>query len=192
MIPFGIYPGSGRVLVIGRSPEVNQGVVERLVELGINARGFTQLDSASELNAREFDLIVFGRGALGPLSERLKREFATQNPDARFIDTIAPVAAEQTLAALAHDPRIPRFVERISVSARVGVVDVEATVLASCQVVFTLFMSNGRLVSKELGQVSADPGALSLRVAAGDLENANSLLLTAEGTEHHLHAFLKS
>ena len=102
------YPGRGRVLVLGLDPAVNKSVVEPLVARGVDAQGFTRPHEAGDrFDARNFDLVVFGRGVLGPLSERLKRAFAADNPDVRFIDVIAPIAVEQTLAALAHDPRIP-------------------------------------------------------------------------------------
>jgi N-hydroxyarylamine O-acetyltransferase len=83
--------GSTRTLVIGLSPEVNRSVVEPLLDAGVDAQGSTQPEKASRrFDARQFDLIAFGRGVLGPLSDRLKREFAAQNPGIRFVDVIAP------------------------------------------------------------------------------------------------------
>ena len=96
--------GSTRTLVIGRSPEVNRSVVEPLLHAGIDAQGSTQPEEASRrFDARQFDLIAFGRGVHSSLSDRLKREFKAQNPGIRFADVFAPVAVKQILAALAHD-----------------------------------------------------------------------------------------
>jgi N-hydroxyarylamine O-acetyltransferase len=62
-------------------------VVEPLVARGVDAQGFTRPDEANDrFDVRDFDLVVFGRGVLGPLSERLKRAFAADNPDIRFVD----------------------------------------------------------------------------------------------------------
>jgi hypothetical protein len=81
------YPGRGRVL--GSDSAVNRSVVEPLVARGVDAQGFTRPDEANDrFDVRDFDLVVFGRGVLGPLSERLKRGFAADNPDVRFIDVI--------------------------------------------------------------------------------------------------------
>jgi hypothetical protein len=105
-----ISRASTRTLVIGRSPEVNRSVVEPLLDAGIDAQGSTQPEQASRrFDARQFDLIAFGRGVPGPLSDRLKREFTAQNPGIRFADVFAPVAVKQILAALAHDPLPLKF-----------------------------------------------------------------------------------
>lgn len=186
----GTYPGRGRVLVIGRSPTVNRSVVEPLVDRGVDARGFTRPDEAADhFDARDFDLIVFGRGVLGPRSERLKRAFARNNPDIRFIDVIAPVAVEQTLAALAHDPQSPRFVRDVQVSREADTVRVTATILGACRMGLTAFRAvDGRWVPEELGDTEAEPGPFSWG-AVGDFRNANSLLVVAGGTEYHLRPF---
>jgi hypothetical protein len=186
------YPGRGRVLVLGLSPAVNRSVVEPLLEHGVDALGFTRpADVAAHFNARDFDLIVFGRGLLGPLSERLRRSFATDNPDIRFVNVIAPVAVEQTLAALARDPRDPRFLRDVEVSAEDRTVQVTATVLAPCRIQVTLFRSGGEgLVSEVLGQADAEPGPFSWTGTADDICGGNSLLVMAEEMEYHLHPFL--
>lgn len=148
------------MLVIGLSPEVNRGVVEPLVSLGVAARGFTRPEEASDrFDARDFELIVFGRGVLGPLSDRLKRDFALQNPGIRFVDTIAPVAVDQILAALAHDPRAPRFVTDLTVAGDDEATRVCATVLAACHLALTVFrVVNGTSAAEQLTQAHAEPG----------------------------------
>lgn len=179
-----------RVLIIGRSPEVNQGVVRPLLDLGIAAIGFTQPEEASRrFNARDFELIVFGRGALRPVSDRLKVEFAEQNPNARFVDAIQPVAVKQTLAALLHDPRTPRFVSTFRV-VREGTNDrITATILASCHVTLTVYrVGESGLVSDVLADFDIQPGLFERRSDTFHL--ANSLLLTANEEEYHLHPFL--
>jgi N-hydroxyarylamine O-acetyltransferase len=97
--------GPDRVLVLGRAPEVLQTVMQELAELGLTVAGSTEPERAAEqFDARDFDLIAFGRGLLGPLSERLKRDFERQNPHIRLLDTFAPAAVRQIALALAGAP----------------------------------------------------------------------------------------
>lgn len=189
----GPYPGRGRVLVLGIDAAVNKGVVEPLVARGVDARGFTRPDEACDrFDARDFDLIVFGRGVLGPQSERLKQAFVTQNADIRFVDVIAPVAVEQTLATLAHDPRVPLFVSDVEVLEDDGAIRVRATIVAPCHPTFTVFRSEaGKLVSEVQGHVGAQPGPFSWTSPVDGLQHATSLLLIAGGMQYHLHPFLE-
>lgn len=90
-----------RVLVLGRSPEVLDIVLQELVDYGLHARGTTDVNRATEqFDAGEFDLIAFGRGLADAPSERLKREFTRQSAKARFLHTWAPLAARQIIDML--------------------------------------------------------------------------------------------
>jgi hypothetical protein len=147
----------------------------------VDAQGFTRPDEANDrFDVRDFDLVVFGRGVLGPLSERLKRAFAADNPDIRFVDVIAPIAVEQTLAALAHDPRIPQFGSDVEVFTDNGAIRATATVVAPCLLSFTVFRP---LATEALADVNVEPGPFSWTGPVGDLQDANSLLLSAGGTQ---------
>ncbi len=181
-----------QVLVIGRLPQVNRSVVEPLLELGIAAQGSTEPEVASErFDARDFELVVFGRGVLGPLSDRLKRDFAEQNPDIRFVDAIAPVAIKQTLAALARDPQDPQFLNDVRVAKEGEDIRVHAIILAPCHVTLTIFhVVGGELESAILAETNAKPGPFEQRIDASSFADANSLLLIADDEEYHLHPFL--
>jgi NAD(P)H-dependent FMN reductase len=182
-----------RVLVIGLSPKVNQSVVEPLQALGIAAEGFTQPEQASErFNANDFELIVFGRGALGPVSDQLKSEFTRQNPDVRFVDAIAPVAVKQTLAALAQDPQAPQLVTDFRLMDGDAGARIFATVLAPCHVMLTVYreIGDGVLEAEVLADVDAEPGPFEQQSDVNHLADANSLLLTANEEEYHLHPLL--
>ena len=184
--------GSTRTLVLGRSPEVNRSVVEPLLGAGIDVQGSAEPEEASRrFDARQFDLIAFGRGILGSLSDRLKSEFTAQNPGIRFVDVIAPVAVKQILAALAHDPESPRFIRDIS-TMRSEVADrVSATILASCHVTLTVYRVVGaKLVSEILAEEDVPPGHYEWTGAAGTFDDANSLAVIADECEYHIHPFL--
>jgi N-hydroxyarylamine O-acetyltransferase len=93
--------GPARVLVLGRSPAVLETVMQELAELGLQVEGSTEPERAAErFDARNFDLIAFGRGLIGPLSEALERQFGQQNPQVRLLDTFAPLAVRQIVSAL--------------------------------------------------------------------------------------------
>jgi hypothetical protein len=90
-----------RALVLGKEPNVLKGILEQLAVLGIAARGSTDGEHAADrFDANDFDLIVFGGALLGPVSERLRREFAQQSPAVEFLDAYAPVAVKQITWAL--------------------------------------------------------------------------------------------
>jgi hypothetical protein len=181
---------SKRVLVLGRSPQVNQGVVEPLGALGVQIQGSTDPDNAAKLfEAKDFELIVFGRGIVGPLSERLAREFTAQNPDVRFIDAVAPVAVKQILSALQHDPRVPRY------AADFRVVDdsfgclVKANILQPCTVKLIVYNHPGTdtLPTELVDESEVKPGPFERRVAARYLKHAHSLLMILDDDEYRLH-----
>lgn len=93
-----------RVLVIGRSPEVLEAVLQELRDAGIDAEGTTEPEQADvRYDARDFDLISLGGGLRGPAGEELKRRFRSHNPDVRLLDTWAPQAAHQIVSALDAD-----------------------------------------------------------------------------------------
>jgi N-hydroxyarylamine O-acetyltransferase len=96
-----VRAAGARVLVLGRSPEVLETVMQDLAELGVAVRGSIEAERAAEqFDARDFDLIAFGGGLIGPLSERLKQKFLRQNPQIRLLDTFAPRAVREIVAAL--------------------------------------------------------------------------------------------
>lgn len=181
---------SQRVLVLGRSPAVNQSVVGPLLALGIPVQGTTDPEGAAQkFDAANFELIVFGRGIVGPLSERLTRDFTLQNPDVRWIAAVAPVAVRQILAALDHDPRLPRHAMNFRVMEDGPDCLVQATVLSPCAATIEIYRHPGaaappvELVSRS----EAEPGTFERRVEGRHLQHAHTLLMTMGGDEYFLH-----
>jgi hypothetical protein len=179
-----------RVLVVGRSPEANRSVVDKLLDLGVAAEGCTQPEQATELfDANDFELVVFGRGILGTLSESLKVGFARQNPDVRFLDALAPVAAEQTIAALSDEPDL---LTDLHVMNEDGDSRIVATLRAPCHLSATIYRQSEHdgLTAKLLFDAEVEQGPFEYRIVSDHFEDANSLLLTVNGSEYHLHPFL--
>jgi hypothetical protein len=50
-------------------------------------------------DARDYDLIGFGRGALGAAVDTFKQALQARNPKLIFVDTIVPTAVRQIEAA---------------------------------------------------------------------------------------------
>ena len=131
------------------------------------------------------------QGFLGPLTDRLKYEFAGQNPDIRCIDAISPVAVNQTLAALARDPRRPQFISDFRFARDDAGAHVLATILAPCRLTLTIYrVAGGELAAEIVAVIDAGPGSFEQSIDASRLADANSLLLTANEEEFHLHALL--
>jgi hypothetical protein len=89
-----------RVLAIGRVAAVNQWVVGRLVERGLDAVGAAGDGDFPELDARGFDLVAIGAGVDPPTRARLRERFAAQHPGVLLLDAYGPLAAEQIESAL--------------------------------------------------------------------------------------------
>ncbi|MGO4123345.1 hypothetical protein AB4Z01_03055 [Inquilinus sp. YAF38] len=181
---------SQRVLVLGRSPAVNQSVVAPLLALGIPVQGSADPDGAArQFDAADFDLVVFGRGIVGPLSERLTRDFTLRNRDIRWIDAIAPVAVRQILSALDHDPRLPRHAMNFRVKEDGLDLLVQATVLSPCAATIEIYRHPdadapaAELVSRS----EAEPGPFERRVAGRHVQDAHTLLMTMGTNEYFLH-----
>jgi len=126
---------ANRVLVLGRLPEVLQDVTQQLVARGVSALGTIDAEhAADQFDARDFDLISFGGGVVGPLNEHLRLEFTRQNSHVRFLDVFAPVAVKQIMSALAGPDRPLQYVADFHVAEDGLDYVVTATILQQCAV----------------------------------------------------------
>jgi N-hydroxyarylamine O-acetyltransferase len=112
---------SARILVIGRSAETLEMVLQELRDAGLDATGTADPEGAASHDARDYDLIALGRGLLGPPGDRLRDAFKRRNPSIRLLDVHAPTAAHQIMAALDADAGRPpvdlsAYCERIGYS----------------------------------------------------------------------------
>lgn len=91
----------GRVLLLGRSPEVMEAVLQELEDAGIRAAGSTAPERAlEEFDVSQYALVALGGGLKGALGDSLKAAFAERNPALAFLDTRAPVAVREIIDAL--------------------------------------------------------------------------------------------
>lgn len=181
-------PHPGRVLVIGLSPSKNEQVVDGLRASGIEAVGSTEPDTASQdHDARNFAVIAFGRAALGPQAERLKRSFAERNPDVRFVDAFGPIAVAQVQAALNRNHAAPAVIENPLLTSRDQAGQITATVRATCHLTITLYRHPVDQSVSEMMLLEAQvaPGRLTLSLTETELTDAYSLVLIANHEEYH-------
>jgi N-hydroxyarylamine O-acetyltransferase len=130
-------PGA-RVLVLGRSSEVLETVMQELADAGCAVQGSIDAEhAAAQFDARDFELIAFGGGLRGPLSERLKQAFERQNPKVRLLDTFAPLAAWQIVSALEGAQAEPQ-VDLDAYCARIGYRRPRTPTLDTLQALLTL------------------------------------------------------
>ena len=129
---------SARILVLGRSPEVLETVLQELLDLGLAASGSTQPERAAEqFDARDFDLIAFGHGLRGAPSDHLRQRFRRQSPTVRLLDTYAPQAVRQIATALAGAPVTPE-VDLDAYCARIGYAGPRIPTLATLRALHAL------------------------------------------------------
>lgn len=175
----------GRVLVIGVSPQTIRRVVDDLEALDVEVSGCFEPDRALSMHhARDFDVVAFARAALGPRADVLRDALRAQNPAVRSVDLVGPLAVRQVLAALEHDPAVPRFVRDLDVE-RAGERGIaRAEVLEHCQLKLWMFrLVHGALASETLALVDAAPGIFTFVITAETMHDAYSVVLEAHGDE---------
>lgn len=146
-----------------------QGIMGQLEALGIRVQGSTDGEhAADQFNARDFGLIVFGGGLVGPLSERLRRAFSQQSPSVGFLDAFAPVAVRQIVSALQGTSAKQRYVTDFHVVEDGPDYLVQATILKPCTVRIEVYRpSDAPPPHIELvDQSAAAPGPFERRIDA--------------------------
>lgn len=183
-------PRDQRVLVIGLSSVKNEEVVASLRDLDIDAVGCTEPDTATErYDARQFEVIAFGRAALGPRADGLREAFSHQDPSIRFVDAFGPIAVAQVTAALWHHPGSPVLVDKLTFARDDHGGEVTVKVLVPCHITVTLYRQpiQGTLEESCLLDADVSEGLMTCPVADADLSAAYSLVVVANREEfHHL------
>jgi hypothetical protein len=177
---------ANRVLVVGRMPEVLQDVTQQLVARGVSARGSIDAEHAAEqFDAKDFDLISFGGGVVGPLNERLRREFTRQSSHVQFLDVFAPVAVEQIISALASPDKPLRYVADFKVAEEGSDYVLTATILQPCEVRIEVHQSLEAPLPrvKVVEQSTAAPGPFERRIDAHYRIHGHMLLMMLNDEE---------
>lgn len=181
---------TNRVLVLGRLPETLEDVMQQLVARGVSARGSIDAEhAADQFDAKDFDLISFGGGVVGPLNERLRLEFTRQNSQVQFLDVFAPVAVKQITSALGGPDKPLQYVADFHVAEDGLDYVVTATILQPCTVRIevheTLEAPLPRV--KIVEQSAATPGPFERRIDAHYRIHGHMLLMMLNEEECCLH-----
>ena len=162
------------------------GILGKLWELGMNVRGSAAPEHAdTEFDALDFDLIVFGSGAIGPLTVRLRQEFAQRNPAVRFLDSFAPLGVRQIIAAATKSRYL---LEDFTVLPTETGVRISGTVAEPSTVTVTVYrLADGGFDVEELGRASVGAGPYEHPVAAEALVGGHVLVAAVGEDEFHVH-----
>jgi hypothetical protein len=181
---------ANRVLVLGRLPEVLQDVTQQLVARGVSALGSIDPEhAADQFDARDFDLISFGGGVVGPLNERLRLEFTRQNSQVQFLDVFAPVAVKQIVSALAGPDKPLQYVADFHVAEDGSDYVVTATILQPCTVQIEVHQTLEAPLPrvKVVERSAAAPGPFERRIDAHYRIHGHMLLMMLNDEECCLH-----
>jgi hypothetical protein len=177
------------VLVVGKSSAVQEKLSAPLAALGTLARFSIDFEHAAELfDARDFDLIVFGYGIVGPASARLRREFGRRNPSVSFLEAFAPVAIRQIAAELERGGKSQDLVSDFRVIAKGSDLLLQATLLRPCTVRIEVHREPGApppavdLVAER----AAPAGGLEQRIDAAQGTLGHMLVMTVDDKEFFL------
>ena len=181
---------TNRVLVLGRLPEILDDVTQQLVARGVSARGSIDAEhAADQFDAKDFDLISFGGGVVGPLNERLRLEFTRQNSEVQFLDVFAPVAVQQIVAALEGPDKPLRYVAGFHVAEDGADYVVTATILQPCSVRIEVHQTLEAPLPhvKVVQESAAAPGPFECRIDAHYRIHGHMLLMMLNEEECCLH-----
>lgn len=173
------------MLVVGNAPSQNSRVLVELETLGLTVTACDDLPQASNMyDAREFDVVAFGRATLGRIAYEQEQRFRNQNPSIRIVEAIGPLATRQVVGALRHDPRSPRFVATLDVEPTPERGILRAEVLAPCTLRLWVFrLASGALTTETLALVRAEPSIFTLSIPLDRMQGAYSFVADANEDE---------
>jgi hypothetical protein len=169
-------------LLLGARRDVMDTIIAQLRDIGIEAWGTTNMDTAaSDFNAKDVEVVAFGGGISNDVRERLKKEFTAQNPDVTLLDVFAPVAITQIASALRGNVG-PKFASKFEIARRNGSNVVQVHVTADCDLRVQLFQSpvEGRTIFDQ--RVPAGPFELAID---DRMEGPNIVVVTLGEREIH-------
>jgi hypothetical protein len=167
-----------------------QDVTQQLVACGVSARGAIDAEhAADQFDAKDFDLISFGGGVVGPLNERLRREFTRQSSQVQFLDVFAPVAVKQIISALAGPDKPLKYVADFHVREDGSDFVLTATILQPCEVRIEVHQTlEAPLPRVKVVEAStAAPGRFERRIDAHYRIHGHMLVMMLNDEECCLH-----
>lgn len=182
---------SKKVLIIGRSPEVNQRVVAQVNALGFSAAGTTDMAQAAAFDARDFDLIAMGGGVDPATRAALRATFKEQNKDVLLLNAFAPVAAQQIARALSPDAR--DLASDFSLEDGGEEIIASVTILEACNLHVDIYRpgASSQPDAVRVVESSVPRGTHVFRFKKELARDAFLSVLTVNDEEHHVHPLAK-
>lgn len=176
-----------RVLVLGRMQSVLDDILTQLEAAGIEGQGTSEAERAADLfDARDFDLVVFGSGLVGPVSDNLRLELSYRNPAIRFVETFAPVAVKQIVTAVAG--RRTRHAIGFRVTGDGDGYHMQAVILEASPVRVDVYrVAHGQLTSHTVDERVAGPGPYELLLGPEHRSDGWMLMLSLNEEEFHVY-----
>jgi len=163
-------------LLLGARRDIMDKIIAQLRDIGIEAFGTTDMDTAaSEFNARDVDVVAFGGGISNDVRERLKKEFSAQNPHVTLLDVFAPVAIMQIAAALRGNAGAT-MATGFEVTRRDGLHIVRVDVITDCDLRVQLFRSP--VEGRTLFDQHVPAGPFELAIDDAKTEGPNIVVVT--------------
>jgi hypothetical protein len=168
-------------------PTILDDIVRQLEAAGIEGQGTTEAERAAELfDARDFDLVAFGSGLVGPVSDNLRLELSHRNPAIRFVETFAPVAVKQI--AIAINGRRTRHAIGFQVFGDGDGYRAQAVMLETNPVrVEVHHLSDGQLTTHVVDERVAGPGPYELLLGPEHRPDGWMLMLALNDEEFHIY-----
>ena len=177
---------AARVLVIGLGGQAIQSVVEPLRRAGIEASGMVLPESIDQLpDPTRLDLISFGRGALGTVSDQFKDELRRRNPELRVVDTVLPIAVRQIEAALAERAGSTAHIVGSQLIVAEGRMSVRIALRAPSRASLTQYMLLDGITAHRIATLELSEGATELAFPFNG--TPGSVVIDADGAEFRHH-----
>lgn len=175
--------GCPRILVLGLGADAIRSVVGPLRANGWLADGMTVPKAlAGPPDAGEFDIISFGRGALGKDADQLKSLFRTANPAVQLIETFLPIAVRQIEAARDVWAGEEQSLRGADVSRAGDPLVVTADLATEARLGVTAYTIEGASTSLNIATINSPAGNVELRVAAPAMP-LSGVIVDLDGTE---------
>ena len=175
------------ILLLGKVPSVSERIAGELRAQGLSVRTSNDLapGAAAAFEGRDFDLVAFGGGVTLELRDAVRRKFAAENPNLRFIDVFAPVAARQILHAIAPSRAAP-VASGVEVVPSGGGYLLRLEAARACDLRVDLYHLRDSLEREPVGERHIPGGHYELPLEGARFRGADSVVLvTVDGDEFH-------
>jgi len=181
-------PGAPRIFVIGKGEQAIAEIATALHRNGWQAGGMVAPDDVAGLpDAKAYDLVVFGRGTLGPIADRLRPHLTAANPDLVVLETLLPFAVRQIEAQIEARGQADAGGGPGLVSARLdaagGRLSLTITLARAGTIGLTRYAIRPAVEHQLVATIDAAAGEHRLDLALDDADALDGVLVDLDGAE---------